>query len=112
MFEAAKAAQKTWARTPLYKRAEALHRVAQLMRENAQPIADCLVSFGVQAEGAAGLEVGSRGLRIAHGWLAQGCRGSPEASWVRAGQAEVELSWEGGSHHASRMLALRAASTR
>lgn len=43
IFESSKAAQKTWARTPLYKRAEALHKVAELMRQNAQPIADCLV---------------------------------------------------------------------
>jgi len=43
IFAAAKAAQKAWARTALCKRAEALHRVAALMREHAQPIADCLV---------------------------------------------------------------------
>ncbi|KAG2430500.1 hypothetical protein HXX76_010023 [Chlamydomonas incerta] len=43
MFESAKVAQKAWARTPLYKRAEVLHKVAALMREHAQPIADCLV---------------------------------------------------------------------
>lgn len=43
MFDAAKAAQKSWARTPLYKRAELLHKVAALMREHAQPVADCLV---------------------------------------------------------------------
>ncbi|KAG2431249.1 hypothetical protein HYH02_013383 [Chlamydomonas schloesseri] len=43
MFASAKVAQKAWARTPLYKRAEVLHKVASLMRENAQPIADCLV---------------------------------------------------------------------
>lgn len=43
MFESAKVAQKAWARTPLYKRAEVLHKVASLMRQYAQPIADCLV---------------------------------------------------------------------
>eukprot|EP00200_Dunaliella_tertiolecta_P001793 CAMPEP_0202348316 /NCGR_PEP_ID=MMETSP1126-20121109/6298_1 /ASSEMBLY_ACC=CAM_ASM_000457 /TAXON_ID=3047 /ORGANISM="Dunaliella tertiolecta, Strain CCMP1320" /LENGTH=498 /DNA_ID=CAMNT_0048939985 /DNA_START=73 /DNA_END=1569 /DNA_ORIENTATION=- len=43
VFGAATKAQKAWARTPLCKRAEALHRVAQLMREHAQPIADCMV---------------------------------------------------------------------
>ncbi len=32
-----------WAKTPLWKRAEVLHRVASLMRQNAQPIADVLV---------------------------------------------------------------------
>lgn len=43
MFECAKRAQKAWAKTPLYKRAELLHRVADLMRQNSQPMADCLV---------------------------------------------------------------------
>jgi len=43
IFAAAQGAQKAWARTPLFQRAEALHRVAALMREHAQPIADCLV---------------------------------------------------------------------
>ncbi|GFH19957.1 aldedh domain-containing protein, partial [Haematococcus lacustris] len=43
VFAAAKAAQKEWARTPLYKRSQVLHRVATIMREHAQPIADCLV---------------------------------------------------------------------
>lgn len=43
MFSAARVAQKQWARTPLYKRAELLHKVAALMRENAEPIAKCLV---------------------------------------------------------------------
>lgn len=43
MFDSAKAAQKAWAKTPLWKRAELLHKVAALMRQNAQPIADCLV---------------------------------------------------------------------
>jgi glyceraldehyde-3-phosphate dehydrogenase (NADP+) len=42
-FSAAKAAQKQWARTPLNQRAEALHRVAALLREHGQPIADVLV---------------------------------------------------------------------
>ena len=42
-FAAAKKAQKTWSKTPLYKRAEMIHKVAALMRENAQPMADCLV---------------------------------------------------------------------
>ncbi|KAI8474767.1 MAG: NADP-dependent glyceraldehyde-3-phosphate dehydrogenase [Monoraphidium minutum] len=42
-FAGAKAAQRQWARTPLCKRAELLHRVAALMREHPQPMADCLV---------------------------------------------------------------------
>lgn len=42
MFDGAKAAQKQWAKVPLWKRAEMLHKVAALMREHAQPVADCL----------------------------------------------------------------------
>lgn len=43
MFDVAKAAQKAWGKTPLWKRAELLHKVATVMREHAQPMADCLV---------------------------------------------------------------------
>eukprot|EP00890_Picochlorum_soloecismus_P003022 jgi/Picsp_1/3720/NSC_06556-R1_nadp-dependent glyceraldehyde-3-phosphate dehydrogenase len=42
-FSSAKVAQKEWAKTPLWKRAEYLHKVAAVMRENAQPLADVLV---------------------------------------------------------------------
>ncbi|EFJ18626.1 hypothetical protein SELMODRAFT_112240 [Selaginella moellendorffii] len=42
-FQSAKAAQKIWAKTPLYKRAEMLHKVAEIMRKNKGPIAECLV---------------------------------------------------------------------
>ncbi len=35
--------QQAWARTPLWKRAEYLHKVDGLMKANAQPMADCLV---------------------------------------------------------------------
>ncbi|KAI8464408.1 MAG: aldehyde dehydrogenase domain-containing protein [Monoraphidium minutum] len=43
-FTAARAAQRDWARTPLWRRAELLHRAAALLRQHAQPIADCLVA--------------------------------------------------------------------
>jgi glyceraldehyde-3-phosphate dehydrogenase (NADP+) len=43
MFASAKAAQKSWAKTPLWQRAEVIHKVAALMRQHAQPMADCLV---------------------------------------------------------------------
>lgn len=43
MFVSAKAAQKGWARTPLWKRAEILKKAAALMRLHAQPMADCMV---------------------------------------------------------------------
>ena len=36
VFKAAKAAYKGWAKTPLWKRAEYLHKVAALMKENAK----------------------------------------------------------------------------
>lgn len=40
----AKAAQKEWAKVPLWKRAEALHRFAKVLREQKDPIAKCLVN--------------------------------------------------------------------
>ena len=43
VFAAAKAAQKQWAKTPLWRRAELLHKVGALMREHAQGMAACLV---------------------------------------------------------------------
>lgn len=43
-YEGAHAAQVSWAQTPLHKRCAFLHSVAQRMRDNAQPIAACLVA--------------------------------------------------------------------
>ncbi|KAG0449475.1 hypothetical protein HPP92_027289 [Vanilla planifolia] len=43
VMEAAKVAQKAWARTPLWKRAELLHRAAAILKEHKGPIAECLV---------------------------------------------------------------------
>ncbi|CAI5500344.1 unnamed protein product [Closterium sp. Naga37s-1] len=43
VFESAKVAQKKWAKTPLWKRAELLHKAAHILREHKEPIADCLV---------------------------------------------------------------------
>jgi glyceraldehyde-3-phosphate dehydrogenase (NADP+) len=43
VFADAKKAQKDWARTPLWQRAEYLHKVDKLMKDNAQPIADTLI---------------------------------------------------------------------
>nr|CAD1825668.1 unnamed protein product [Ananas comosus var. bracteatus] len=43
VMEAAKAAQKAWARTPLWKRAELLHKAAAILKEHRAPIAECLV---------------------------------------------------------------------
>ncbi len=42
-IDSAKSAQKIWAKTPLWKRAEALHKVATILKEQKAPIADCLV---------------------------------------------------------------------
>lgn len=42
-MEIAKTAQKQWAKTPLWKRAELLHKAAALLKEHKAPIAECLV---------------------------------------------------------------------
>ncbi|KAK9149814.1 hypothetical protein Scep_008571 [Stephania cephalantha] len=39
----AKGAQKEWAKTPLWKRAELLHKAAAILKEHKDPIAECLV---------------------------------------------------------------------
>ena len=44
IFDSAKAAQKVWAKTPLWKRAELLHKAAGFLRANKEPMADCLVA--------------------------------------------------------------------
>ncbi|KAH7436432.1 hypothetical protein KP509_05G020000 [Ceratopteris richardii] len=43
MFVSAKEAQRAWARVPLWKRAGALHKVAALLRQHKDVIAECLV---------------------------------------------------------------------
>lgn len=43
MMESAKTAQKSWAKTPLWKRAELLHKAASILKEHKAPIAECLV---------------------------------------------------------------------
>ncbi|KAF7139005.1 hypothetical protein RHSIM_Rhsim07G0164200 [Rhododendron simsii] len=43
IVESAKAAQKSWAKTPLWKRAELLHKAAAVLKEHKKPIAECLV---------------------------------------------------------------------
>ncbi|PPD74437.1 hypothetical protein GOBAR_DD28634 [Gossypium barbadense] len=43
LIEEAKTAQKSWAKTPLWKRAELLHKAAALLKEHKVPIAECLV---------------------------------------------------------------------
>lgn len=42
-MEIAKTAQKSWAKTPLWKRAELLHKAAAILKEHKAPIAECLV---------------------------------------------------------------------
>ncbi|EEF31603.1 NADP-dependent glyceraldehyde-3-phosphate dehydrogenase, putative [Ricinus communis] len=42
-MELAKSAQKAWARTPLWKRAELFHKAAAILKEHKAPIAECLV---------------------------------------------------------------------
>ncbi|KAH7523974.1 hypothetical protein FEM48_Zijuj06G0069200 [Ziziphus jujuba var. spinosa] len=43
IIETAKSAQKSWAKTPLWKRAELLHKAAAILKEHKAPIAGCLV---------------------------------------------------------------------
>lgn len=43
VMEIAKTAQKSWAKTPLWKRAELLHKAAAILKEHKAPIAECLV---------------------------------------------------------------------
>lgn len=55
--DSAKVAQKVWARTPLWKRAETLHRAAAILKEQKAPIADCLVKEVAKALKDAVVEV-------------------------------------------------------
>ncbi|OIV99855.1 hypothetical protein TanjilG_26193 [Lupinus angustifolius] len=43
VMDSAKSAQKLWAKTPLWKRAELLHKAAAILKEHKAPIAECLV---------------------------------------------------------------------
>jgi len=43
VMDLAKSAQKVWAKTPLWKRAELLHKAAAILKEHKAPIAECLV---------------------------------------------------------------------
>lgn len=43
VMDSAKSAQKSWAKTPLWKRAELLHKAAAILKEHKSPIAECLV---------------------------------------------------------------------
>ncbi|KAL2502492.1 NADP-dependent glyceraldehyde-3-phosphate dehydrogenase [Forsythia ovata] len=43
VMEIAKVAQKAWAKTPLWKRAELLHKAAAILKEHKAPIGECLV---------------------------------------------------------------------
>ena len=43
VLEGAKPAQRIWARVPLWKRAETLHKVANLLREHKDAMAECLI---------------------------------------------------------------------
>ncbi|KAG6599348.1 NADP-dependent glyceraldehyde-3-phosphate dehydrogenase, partial [Cucurbita argyrosperma subsp. sororia] len=43
VMEIAKSAQESWAKTPLWRRAEVLHKAAAILKEHKAPIAECLV---------------------------------------------------------------------
>jgi|AntAceMinimDraft_1070359.scaffolds.fasta_scaffold33557_3 glyceraldehyde-3-phosphate dehydrogenase (NADP+) len=50
-YATAKVAHKTWARTPLHKRAHILHKAAELMRRHQGPMADAMVLEIAKAAG-------------------------------------------------------------
>lgn len=43
IVESAKTAQRSWAKSPLWKRAELLHKAAAILKEHKASIAECLV---------------------------------------------------------------------
>lgn len=43
VIDSAKTAPKSWAKTPLWKRAELLHKAAAILKEHKTPISECLV---------------------------------------------------------------------
>lgn len=59
VMESAKAAQKSWAKTPLWKRAELLHKAAAILKDHKKPIADCLVKEIAKPAKDAATEVSS-----------------------------------------------------
>ncbi|CAK9199166.1 unnamed protein product [Sphagnum jensenii] len=65
-IDSAKTAQKIWAKTPLWKRAEALHKVATILKEQKAPIADCLVKEVAKTSKDAVVEVVRSGDLVAY----------------------------------------------
>eukprot|EP00240_Pyramimonas_obovata_P001457 CAMPEP_0118935606 /NCGR_PEP_ID=MMETSP1169-20130426/15736_1 /TAXON_ID=36882 /ORGANISM="Pyramimonas obovata, Strain CCMP722" /LENGTH=495 /DNA_ID=CAMNT_0006878663 /DNA_START=179 /DNA_END=1666 /DNA_ORIENTATION=+ len=57
MFAVATAAQKSWAKTPLWKRAELLHKAADLLAANKEPIVKALVAEVAKPQKDAATEV-------------------------------------------------------
>ena len=45
VIEVVKVAQKSWAMTPLWKRAELLHKAATNLKDHKHPIVECLVEM-------------------------------------------------------------------
>ncbi|KAK6140822.1 hypothetical protein DH2020_025439 [Rehmannia glutinosa] len=43
VMESSRMAQKSWAKTPLWKRAEMLHKAGAILKDHKKPIAECLV---------------------------------------------------------------------
>ena len=79
-YNAAKKAQRAWATTPLWKRAEYLHKVDAALKENAQPIADVLVTEVAKPAKDALTEVVRSGDLIAY-TAEQGVRSLGRASY-------------------------------
>lgn len=66
VFDAAKGVQRSWAKTPLWKRAEFLHKVDAIMKDNVGPMANALVKEVAKAAKDAKTEVVRSGDLIAY----------------------------------------------
>ena len=66
MFDSAKKVHRSWARTPLWKRAEYLHKVDALLKDNVEPMANALVKEIAKPKKDAKTEVVRSGDLIAY----------------------------------------------
>ena len=66
VFDAAKKVHRSWAKTPLWKRAEYLHKVDANLKDNVEPMANALVKEIAKAKKDAKTEVVRSGDLIAY----------------------------------------------
>lgn len=81
MFAAATAAQKGWAKTPLWKRAELLHKAADLLQANKEPIVSALVKEVAKPQKDATTEV-VRSAELVHYTAEEGIRLLNEGKFI------------------------------